>query len=638
MSRLKSASVLAAIAAIGACEARNLGISPVGEGLYFPVAMALDPRVGAGEASRWLFVANANSNLQYNAASLVAVDLDRFFDSWMNCADQCLLGKGLEVCQARFAAEYAEEHAQDGMSADTMAQYIAAGQARIAADPCGIDEYVQDAASPLDREHPCRHVTFRPQVIECEDEYMLAGSCRDGKCDGDDEDDADFEPLSVRMGSFITSLEGWANPEGGNGVLLAAVKADPSITWIELVGDRAGYDPARRRQFQRTSLEFGCGQGDPDLDDPGRCSRRTNALRYPYDNSDNFRIGPEPSNILISPSKPWAFATFATSPQVLLIDLLYPYPLEDEEAAPKVPPSEGDLDGDGIANEADNCPTVRNSRQNNVDDDGQGDACETKPLIVGQPYMFVLENQQAGGGWGLAERPCVPGSDEVPALSQIFPLGQAQPIDCGRPVIYGGFRSNLLVARMYADVVEPTAEQSCNNEGEPGGINCDAQVFLDGFAQVGGFNNGTAAGSLGDIAFSRDGRRLFAVQKEPGALVYVDTSVDERGEIRDDPAGVVELCSAPTTLTIFEDAANEYAAITCPTVNELFIVDLSGFRVVANVSTGLGPHPVVVDRVRRLLYVGNTLDRTVSVIDIATDRPTRFAEIARVGQQVPYKR
>lgn len=174
-------------------------------------------------------------------------------------------------------------------------------------------------------------------------------------------------------------------------------------------------------------------------------------------------------------------------------------------------------------------------------------------------------------------------------------------------------------------------------EGEPGAVQCTPQIFSAGFTAAGGFSVNSGSGQLGDVAFSRDGRRLFAVQSQPGALLFVDTSVDGRGETRDEPAGLVELCNGPSRMTLFEDGANDYAAVSCPGPSQVFIVDLSGFRVVANVVTGQGPHPIVFDRARQLLYVGNTLDETVSVIDVARDRPTRFAEIARVGLQTPFE-
>lgn len=576
MSRPKSASALALVAALCACEGRNLGVSPVDQGLYFPAAMTLDPRIEDGQRARWLMVANANSALNYNAGSLVAVDIDRFFDAWMNCADLCLFGAGGESCSPEAQA-----------------------------DPCGIKASVRDVGEDVEREAPCRHAAFRPQVIECEDTFMLAATAG--------------ESVSVRMGSFITSLRGYVDePGSGKATLLAAVKADPSITWIDVAGGLEPYDAAD--PYAPTGLNFECGQGaDSDLDDPGRCSRKDHTLRFPYDNSDYPRIGPEPSNILVSRSGPWAYVTFSTTPGVILIDLQAPNTLPSLERA-------------------------------------------TKPTIVDARNMFILGDQASGGGWGLAERPCDP--NDAPNVTN----------GCARPLLYGAFRTSLVLARMFPDSVDPLTyadaiaaleaqkagadpaeiaaidaeiarlsalKQTCLDDdgvGEPGEIRCDEQLFFSGFVRAAGFDSGNAAGRLGDIAFSRDGKRLFAVQTSPSSLLYVDTSVSERGEVRDQAAGVVEMCSGPTAMALFEDDANEYAAVTCPTPSELFIVDLSGFRVVANVRTGLGPHPIVFDRARRLLYVGNTLDRTVSVIDVATDRPTRFAEIARVGLQTPYKR
>ncbi|MBX3273598.1 MAG: thrombospondin type 3 repeat-containing protein [Sandaracinaceae bacterium] len=42
----------------------------------------------------------------------------------------------------------------------------------------------------------------------------------------------------------------------------------------------------------------------------------------------------------------------------------------------------GDLDGDGVANEVDNCPTVFNPEQTDSDGDGIGDACDACPTIA----------------------------------------------------------------------------------------------------------------------------------------------------------------------------------------------------------------------------------------------------------------
>ena len=40
---------------------------------------------------------------------------------------------------------------------------------------------------------------------------------------------------------------------------------------------------------------------------------------------------------------------------------------------------EGDGDGDGIADETDNCPSVENADQADGDNDGLGDACDPRP-------------------------------------------------------------------------------------------------------------------------------------------------------------------------------------------------------------------------------------------------------------------
>lgn len=48
-------------------------------------------------------------------------------------------------------------------------------------------------------------------------------------------------------------------------------------------------------------------------------------------------------------------------------------------------PTPGDVDGDEVKNENDNCPDVPNGRQNDADGDGQGDACDADDDNDGKP-------------------------------------------------------------------------------------------------------------------------------------------------------------------------------------------------------------------------------------------------------------
>ncbi|MGI5830101.1 MAG: amidohydrolase family protein [Bradymonadia bacterium] len=62
-------------------------------------------------------------------------------------------------------------------------------------------------------------------------------------------------------------------------------------------------------------------------------------------------------------------------------DVCDPYPLcaDNDETCPVFNPN--DIDGDGIPNSSDNCPTVANPDQADTDGDGEGDACDPCPTI-----------------------------------------------------------------------------------------------------------------------------------------------------------------------------------------------------------------------------------------------------------------
>ena len=666
-SRPPGALALAGLALVGltltACPDRNRGISPDGAGLFFPAGTVLDPRVEPGTPARWMFVLNANSDLVFNSGTLLPVDLDSFYSAWMRAPDLCFQADGA-ACSADEPCVGSQQTCEAGVCAtdnSVRAEACKVGRPASATGPGPWADWpvVGDVDADLTEDVPCRHNILKPQVIECEDTFFI------------DEDAAVF------IGNFGTSLRTWVpNPKNAEtrksgAKLMVAVRGDPSITLIDVEGDLDG------------PPELHCGEGvDSGQYDPRRCAGAS-LLRFVRNESDGTGLGAEPANILAIDGDPRLLVTHATRPQVTVIDLEGQYSLTGQTG------------------------TCKGAEPNRVCKDGI-------PAIVHTPTIFDL-NGQLGGGWGLARRPCFPGTENVPALT-VTRGPDGAPIDCGRSLIYAGFRTNLVAARTFlsegqpldtdylallltdlegrivallaqiaattnpdekaalqADLAELKGTQArylewlnipldssfgqrCLTVGEVdadelvdddltdpptnGAFLCDVRLYTAGAFRAAAFDIGVSGTSavLGDIAFSADGNRMFAVQTAPGALVYVDTSLDGRKLTRDASAGVVELCAQPTAMTLFSDGANEYAAVTCYKPKELFIVDLSGVRVVANLLLGTGSHAMTVDHARQYLYVSNSLDKTISVVDIGRLRPTRFSEVARIGRQVPYLR
>lgn len=638
-SRIAAAGALALlVSGLVGCPDRNRGISPVGRGLYFPAGLVLDPRVPTDSLARWGFALNANSDLVFNAGTVIPVDLERFFKSWMRDPKACFTEGVAEACQPG---------QPPGLGTSDKGPWTAW-------------PVVGDVGDELTEAVPCRRNALKPQVVECEDTYFL------------EEDGA------VHIGNFGTSLRGWTrDPDDPtrDGRLFVAVRGDPSVTMISLNDSLDGVPELR------------CGDGpDSGMYDERRCAG-DGLLKYLRNDPDGVRIASEPANILATSGDPQILVTHATSPSLTLIDMDGLYEPAGKEKAGE--------------------PGCKGAGSDVVCKNGE-------PTVIGVSSVFQLGNGTVGGGWGLARRPCFPGTDNVPALT-ITRDANGDPVECGRSLIYAGFRTALLAVRVFTAETEPVTgyfdpdhldaiRQGIDDEiaatqaalmkasgaeedrlrayldhlvrdrkywaqmGEydnlyqrclstadltvdeyngldpidvntSGAFPCDPRVFAAGILGAQAFLVGTGSTSilLGDLAFSRDGNRLFAVQTTPGALAYIDTSLDGRGLTRDDGAGIVELCAQPTAMTLFSDDANEYAAITCYKPAELFIVDLSGVRVVANIVLGTGPHAMTVDEARQYLYVANSLDKTISFVDISRLRPTRFSEVARLGLQVPYR-
>jgi len=390
----------------------------------------------------------------------------------------------------------------------------------------------------------------------------------------------------AHVGNFATDLEPWFDPETGRKLLLMPVRGDPSVVWFEL-GKRAD-----------AGFVY-CGQGTGFGEDAARCGDAFR-LRNLRDDPSLERLSIEPYELTISPdpTRPLAYLAHTLSSSVTLIGL-------------------------------------RGLRNASVG--------EQNPVIVDRSTIFAAPGVIAGG-YAIAERPC--DEEAAPALSVECEDGDSglACTSCARPLLYGSFRfaralSEMVVFDLEED--ELAADQSCvapDELGTSGGLVCDPQISLVNQFSPGGLagSSGGAVPRLGSVKFTGDGETMYVVQSSPAALLRVNTSIGPDGDVRREPTGSVEVCARPAELTLYEDGVNSYALVSCYSVGQVYIVDLNGFQVVSVTQVGTGPHRMTVDLAREAVFVGNTLDATISVIDMGDGRATRFSEIGRLGLQEPY--
>ena len=384
---------------------------------------------------------------------------------------------------------------------------------------------------------------------------------------------------TVHFGNFPGPTVAWdEDRDDDEALLFVPVRGDPSVTFLELSGGLDGDD-----------LRFECGQ-DSDSDGRRRCADRYR-LRFLRNDPDAARVSREPFRMFIDDEFELAYITHQRDPDVTLMAL------------------------DGLA----------------VGGDG-------RPAIVDQANVFEAEHNLPGG-FGIARRPCDVDSGNAPSVT----------LGCSRPLIYGSYRWRtatgfLAMSAFTAVEHDPLESQVCvgpDELDEPGALICEAQAERVTSFVVSGLSTidvplAADLPHLADVAFSATGDQLYVVQTNPGALLRIDTSIDVDGEPVNLTNGRVEVCSQPTSMVIYDDGENAYALVTCYRSAELFIVDLASFSVAGLTRAGIGPDALAVDLAREVVYVGNSLDETVSIIDMARDSSTRFTEIGRVGLQEPY--
>ena len=146
-------------AGLGGCNDRNRGISPDGAGLYFPAGTVLDPRVAEGTPARWMFVLNANSDLVYNAGTLVPVDIERFFKEWMRDPEACFRRKDVDGDGIAETEDGDAEACQPGRPPGKVT--------KDAGKPWTSWPEVGDVGAVPSAGVPCRRNALKPQVVEC---------------------------------------------------------------------------------------------------------------------------------------------------------------------------------------------------------------------------------------------------------------------------------------------------------------------------------------------------------------------------------------------------------------------------------------------------------------------------------------
>jgi hypothetical protein len=459
-------------------------------------------------------------------------------------------------------------------------------------DPDGdddIDRCVQNVGTRTSPERPCRRLALRPNVVEC--------------------DESAFVKRTAYVGDFATLLRSSCEvPPGGgpcdNTRLWLPVRGDPSITYVDLLPYTARDDKGNlldgftEEDDDGVDFRFDCRNDNDDegpLDDwppdvDSRCGK-SHKLQTLRGNPELPEIDREPFTMMVSQRDRLAYAAHSDSASLTVVGL------------------------DGLKD-----PTGPNGLTG-------------VPAVVDSPDLFAEPNGLTGG-FGLAERPCsLP--DNAPTITN----------GCTRPLVYGGYRYRMLLASFTVQGIDDPAVnclEPTDDLDAPGEFICDPQLRSVQRFFAGGIDPNSQAPRpvLGDIAFGDErGDELYIVQTYPGAFLKLDTSLGPDGEPFDTQAAPpIELCDEPTRMKLWTDAGQRLAFVTCFRSALIYVIDLDAFRVLETIVGGTGPYELEVDSGREVLYVGNTLERSISVIDISRTRATRFREVARLGLQDPFSK
>jgi hypothetical protein len=240
---------------------------------------------------------------------------------------------------------------------------------------------------------------------------------------------------------------------------------------------------------------------------------------------------------------------------------------------------------------------------------------EIGPEVVDVESEFFREDELfdsgLGGGFAVVQRACDLDTGNVPAAS----------LDCVRPYLFAsqrfwwGLRSfrvapglDVLISGGESTVIGPNLEAA-----EPKPL-------------------------MGGMAFEDPevGERLLVVHTTPPALSRVDMSLDEDDNPRVDVVATLSLCTNPNLVVVHRPGLDggfgpPLALVSCYGSDQLAVVDLNVFVLIATLDLGDGPNELLVDEARDWLFVANTAESSISIVDLDATRPSYLHEIATVG-------
>ena len=209
------------------------------------------------------------------------------------------------------------------------------------------------------------------------------------------------------------------------------------------------------------------------------------------------------------------------------------------------------------------------------------------------------------GGFAVAQRACDPA--DPPTSTR----------DCSRPLLYTTHRfwPGVRVFSVYAgrDTIIPGGDHALTNVNP---FESEDRPFM------------------ADLKFEdpATGERLLVVHTTPPSLEVIDTRLDEENDPADSAIANVSLCRNPNILAVHRPPAGErLALVSCYSDDQVAVVGLGSFQVIATVAVDDGPNELVIDDARRWLYTVNTLTSTIDVLDLDRLSPTFLRVVLRIG-------